>query len=70
MQRTEYSSAYTLYEDKLMASQYSSYTTKISDAQKALEAAQDKYYKRFSTMETALAKINSSSGSLSSFFGG
>lgn len=70
MQRTEYSSAYTLYEDKLMASQYSSYTTMITDAQKALEAAQDKYYKKFSTMESALAKINSSSGSLSSFFGG
>ncbi len=70
MKGSDYSSSYTIYEDKLMASQYSSYTTKISDAQKALEAAQDKLYKKFSTMETALAKINSSSGSLSSFFGG
>ena len=70
MKGTQYSSAYTIYEDKLMASQYSSYNSKISDAQKALEAAQDKLYKKFSTMETALAKINSSSGSLSSFFGG
>ncbi len=70
MKGTEYSSAFTIYEDKLMASQYSAYNTKISDAQKALEAAQDKYYKQFSTMETALAKINSASGSLSSFFGG
>ncbi|MBP3199838.1 MAG: flagellar filament capping protein FliD, partial [Butyrivibrio sp.] len=67
MKGTEYSSAYTIYEDKLMASQYSSYNTKISDAQKALESAQDKYYKQFSRMETALSKINSSSGSLSSF---
>ncbi len=70
MKGSEYSSAYTIYEDKLMASQYSSYNTKISEAQKALEAAQDKYYKQFSRMETALAKVNSSSGSLSSFFGG
>ncbi len=70
MAGTQYSSSFTIYEDKLMASQYSSYTTKISDAQKALEAAQDKLYKRFSSMETALAKINSSSGSISSFFGG
>jgi len=70
MKGTTYSSAFTIYEDKLMASQYSSYTTKVSDAQKALEAAQDKLYKKFSVMETALAKINSSSGSLSSFFGG
>ena len=70
MKGSEYSSSYTIYEDKLMASQYSSYNTKISDAQKALEAAQDKYYKQFSKMETALAKINSNGGSLSSFFGG
>ncbi len=70
MKGTQYSSAFTIYEDKLMASQYSTYNTKISDAQKALEAAQDKYYKQFSRMETSLAKINSSSGSLSSFFGG
>ncbi len=70
MKGTTYSSSYTIYEDKLMASQYSSYNTKISKAQEALEAAQDKLYSKFSTMETALAKINSNSGSLSSFFGG
>ncbi|MBQ9301611.1 flagellar filament capping protein FliD [Butyrivibrio sp.] len=69
MRGTEYSSSFTIYEDKLMASQYSAYNTKISDAQSALEAAQDKLYQKFSTMETALSKINSSSGSLSSFFG-
>ena len=70
MKGTEYSSAFTIYEDKLMASQYSAYNTKISDAQSALEAAQDKLYKKFSVMETTLAKINSNSGSMSSFFGG
>ncbi len=70
MKGTEYRTAFTIYEDKLMASQYSSYNTKISDAQKALEAAQDKLYKKFSLMESALAKTNSASGSLSSFFGG
>ncbi|SDA42006.1 flagellar hook-associated protein 2 [Butyrivibrio sp. INlla18] len=70
MKGTEYSSSFTIYEDKLMASQYSAYNTKISDAQSALEAAQDKLYKKFATMETALSKINSSSNSLSGFFGG
>lgn len=69
MKGTEYSSSFTIYEDKLMASQYSAYNTKISDAQSALEAAQDKLYSKFSRMETALSKINSSSGSLSNFFG-
>ncbi len=70
MKGSEFSSAYTIYEDKLMASQYSSYNTKISDAQKALEAAQDKLYKKFSLMESALTKTNSASSSLSGFFGG
>lgn len=70
MRGTQYSSSFTIYEDKLMASQYSSYNTKISDAQKALEAMQDKLYKKFSVMETALAKTNSTSGSLANFFGG
>lgn len=70
MKGTTYSSAFTIYEDKLMASQYSAYNTKISDAQKALEAAQDRYYTKYAAMEKALAKINSSSGSLSGFFGG
>ena len=69
MKGTEYSSSFTIYEDKLMASQYSAYNTKISDAQTALEAAQDKLYKKFSAMETALAKINNSSGTLTNFFG-
>ena len=70
MKGTEYSSSFTIYEDKLMASQYSAYNTKIANAQEALEAAQDKLYTKFSTMETALSKINSSSSSFSSFFGG
>ena len=69
MKGTEYSSSFTIYEDKLMASQYSAYNDKIDTAQKALEAAQDKLYTKFSRMETALAKVNSASGSLSSFFG-
>jgi len=69
MRGTNYSSSFTIYEDKLMASQYSAYNTKIDDAQKALEAAQDKLYKKYSKMETALGKINTNSNSLMSFFG-
>lgn len=70
MRGTEYSTAYTIYEDKLMAAQYTAYNTKISDAESALTAAQDKLYAKFSRMETALAKINSNGNSLSGFFGG
>jgi flagellar hook-associated protein 2 len=69
MKGTEYSSAFTVYEDKLMASQYSDYNSKISDAEKALEARQDYYYKKFASMETALAKINSTSASFGNMLG-
>ncbi|WP_026508106.1 flagellar filament capping protein FliD [Butyrivibrio sp. MC2013] len=69
MKGTDYSSAYTVYEDKLMASQYSSYNTKISDAEKALEQKQDYYYNKFSKMESALSKINSSSSALGGMIG-
>ena len=69
MKATDYSSSYTVYEDKLMASQYSAYTDKISDAQTELEEKQDYYYSKFSKMETALTKLKSSSSSLSSLFG-
>jgi len=69
MKGTDYSSAYTVYEDKLMASQYSSYTTSISKAQSALEDKQDYYYEKFAAMETALSKLNSNSSSLSSMLG-
>ena len=70
MRGTKYRTSFTIYEDKLMASQYSAYNTKINAAQEALTAAQDKLYKKFSRMETSLSKINSSSSSLSNFFGG
>ena len=69
MKATEYSSSFTVYEDKLMASQYSAYTDKITDAQTELEQKQDYYYTKFSQMETALTKLKSSSSSLSSLFG-
>lgn len=69
MKGTEYSSSFTIYEDKLMASQYSAYNDKIDASQKALEAAQDKLYKKFSRMETALSKVNSTSGAISNYFG-
>ncbi|MCR5093897.1 MAG: flagellar filament capping protein FliD [Lachnospiraceae bacterium] len=69
MKGSQYSSSYTLYEDKLMNKQYSSYTDKIADANEKLTAEEDRYYKRFSKMETAMAKLNSTQSSLGSYFG-
>ncbi|MDO5381205.1 MAG: flagellar filament capping protein FliD [Eubacteriales bacterium] len=59
------SSAYTVYNDKEMKTQYSEYNTKISSAEDKVTTWEDYYYKKFSAMETALSKLNSQTSSLS-----
>lgn len=43
-------------------------TTSISDLEDKLSELSERYYKKFSEMETALSKLNSTSGMLSSLF--
>lgn len=69
MSRTEYRSIYTIYNDKTMESDLSDYDTKISEAQSKLEDYEDKWYDKFSSMEVALSKLQSSQNSLSSLLG-
>ena len=69
MRRTEYSSAFTLYDDKLMKDEYSDYTTQIKKQEQLIADYEDRYYKQFSAMETALAKINSQQSAISGLFG-
>lgn len=59
------SSAYTIYNDKQMNTQYSEYNTKISAAEDKVTTWEDYYYSKFSAMESALAKMNAQSSSLS-----
>jgi flagellar hook-associated protein 2 len=68
MKSSTLSSAYTIYNDKQMASEYSSYTTLISTWEDKISDMEDRYYSKFSSMETALAKLQSSSSSISSLF--
>lgn len=63
------SSAYTIYNDKQMNIQYSEYNTKISEAEDKVTTWEDYYYSKFSAMESALAKMNAQSSSLSGLFG-
>ena len=70
MKSTNYSSAYTVYDDKLMRSEYSDYNDKIKTAEDKLNDYLDKWYDRFSKMETAMAQMNSKQSSLSGLFGG
>ena len=69
MARTEYSSTYTVYEDKKMETQYNKYKTKIADATKKVQDAEDKYYKQFAAMEKALSKVQSQQSQLAGYLG-
>ena len=59
-------SAYTIYNDKEMAREYSDYTDTISKWEDKLTDLEDYYYKKFAAMESALASLQSQSSSLSS----
>lgn len=65
-----FKSMYKVYNDKQLDSELSSYTTKISDAEQALNDYEDKWYKKFSSMETALSKLSSKQSALSGLLGG
>ena len=69
MSSSSVSSAFTIYNDKQMSSQYSDLSSKISDWEDRLEKYEDSYYKKFSAMETALAKLQSQQTSLASMLG-
>ena len=69
MKTSTLSSVFKVYNDKEMASEYSDYTTTIKKWEDKLSDQEDYYYKKFSAMETALAKLNSQTSSLSGLFG-
>ncbi len=69
MKSTDFSSAYTLYEDKQMKKQVSTYKTQLKEAQDKLSKAEDKYYDRFAQMEKAMTKLNEQTNSLAGMLG-
>ena len=70
MSATTMSSAFTVYNDKQMKTDYDSYTEKISKQEDKLNDLIDSWYKKFSAMETALSKLESKNSAVSSMFGG
>ena len=60
----------SFYDDKKMKSDYADYTTKIAEMEEKVNDYEDKWYKKFSKMETALAKMQSNSSAISSLLGG
>ncbi len=59
----------TFYNDKKMKTEYDSYKGKIKDLEKALADYEDKWYKKFSKMETAMAKLQSNTSAVTSMLG-
>lgn len=70
MARSESSSAFTVYNDKDMKEEYDSYKEKISKQETKLNDLIDKWYKKFSVMETAMAKLQSKNNAVAGMFGG
>ena len=69
MGSSNYSSAYTLYNDKQMKTDYTDYTSKIAKAEADLNAKMDKYYQKFAAMEAAMAKVQSQQNSFTNMLG-
>lgn len=68
MQSNSLRSRYSIYNDKEMTSQYTSYTKTIAEWETKISDKEDYYYKKFSKMETALSKLNSQTSSLTGMF--
>ena len=69
MKATEYSSGLTFYNDKQMDTELSNYKTEIKTWEDKLADMEDKYYKKFAAMETAMAKLQSQTSSVTSLLG-
>ena len=69
MSKTSLSSALTFYNDKQMDNAQSDYKKKIKELEEKLTDLEDRYYSKFTAMETALTKMQSSTSAITSFFG-
>ncbi|MBO4981801.1 MAG: flagellar filament capping protein FliD [Lachnospiraceae bacterium] len=65
-----YRSYGNFYEDKKMKSDYDDYTSKIKELEQKLNDYEDKWYKKFSAMETAMAKMQSNTNAVTALLGG
>ena len=70
MKKTETSSSMTFYNDITMDSDIKKRKEDVTDLQDKLADEEDKYYKQFSAMETAMAKLQSQQSYVSQLFGG
>ena len=69
MKSSSISSAFTVYNDKEMEKEQTSYKELIDKWTQRVTDMEDKYYKQFAAMESALAKMQSNSSSVTSLLG-
>lgn len=60
----------SFYDDKKMKTDYDDYTSKIAELEEKLADYEDKWYAKFSAMETALAKMQSNASAVTALLGG
>jgi len=69
MSSTSMRSALTFYNDKEITKDITSYQSNLKKLEDKLQDTEDRYYKQFAAMETAMAKMNSQSSSLLAMMG-
>ena len=69
MKSSSLRSAYTIYNDKEMKSEYSDYTKTIKTWETRITEMENRYYKQFAAMEKALANMQANSSSLTGLLG-
>lgn len=70
MAKTSISSALTFYNDKKIDSDQTAYKKEIKNMEDKLKKLEDKYYKQFTAMESALTKAQSNASIFTSYYGG
>lgn len=69
MSSTTLRSALTFYNDKEITKEITAHKEDLKTLEGRLKKMEDRYYKQFSAMESAMAKLNSQSSSLASMLG-
>ena len=70
MAKSESSSYNKVYNDVTLQEEYDDYKKKIAAQEERLKKLEDRYYAKFTRMEKAMAKLNSSTNSFASLLGG
>jgi flagellar hook-associated protein 2 len=64
-----YRTKYSVYDDKKMKEDYTGYNDKIKKMEDKLKAYEDKWYSKFSAMETAMARMQTNASAIAGLLG-